>query len=224
MGEDAPSSAHYASLLHARGFAGARAANPKLQADRAERGAARTVLWRPSPALERCASRLPANGHALDVACGSGRHATWLAARGLATWGIDLLPDALVRARALARAALELDPSASMRPRAALAFACADATHPLPWRAATFDVVCGFRYLDRALFPRVAELLVPGGFLVWETFSLRAPEDAHPRRPEYRLAEGELAALCTAAGLRVESTGRSADGALDSVLARRATE
>jgi hypothetical protein len=110
-----------------------------------------------------------------------------------------------------------------MWPRAPLAFARADVTRPLPWRDRAFDVVCGFRYLDRALFPGVAELLVPGGFLVWETFSVRAPEDAHPRRVEYRLAEGELAALCTAAGLLVEAEGRSADGALDSVLARRAT-
>jgi tellurite methyltransferase len=223
VGEDADRSARYASLLNARGFADAHVANPKTQEDRAERGAARAVLWRPSPALERFANRLPVRGRALDIACGSGRHATWLAARGLAAWGVDLLPDALVRARALARAAHELDPSAPMRPRAALAFARADAKLPLPWRAAAFDVVCGFRYLDPALFPRVSEMLVPGGFLVWETFSVRAPEDAHPRRPEYRLADGELAALCTAAGLLVEAQDRSADGALDSVLARRTT-
>ena len=33
---------------------------------------------------------LPARGRALDVACGRGRHALWLAARGLQTHAIDL--------------------------------------------------------------------------------------------------------------------------------------
>jgi SAM-dependent methyltransferase len=219
VGEDPGGAARCAALLASRGFPGARAAEPAIQDDRCEIGPARAVLWRASEALERHRARIPGRGRALDVACGSGRSAAWLAARGLEAWGIDLLPDALTRARALERGVRELHEDAPMFPRAPLAFARADATRGLPFRACAFDLVCGFRYLDRALFPRVAELLVPGGLLLWETFSARAPRDTRPRRAAFRLASGELGALCRAAGLEVEVA--EGDGALDVVLARR---
>lgn len=220
VGEDAPAGARCVELLEARGFTDARAADTRTREDRSEAGAARTVLWQPAPALVRYEARLPRQGRALEIACGSGRNAAWLAARGLATWGVDILPDALARARALARGTLDLDPGAAMFPRAPLAFACADATRPLPFAPRAFDLVTGFRYLDRALFFRVAEWVAPGGFLTWETFSSRAPEDSHPRRSAFRLAPGELVALCQAAGFEVERADSTDDAALDSILAR----
>ncbi len=220
VGENEPEGVACAEMLKARGFVHARAAGAETREDRSEKGPARAVLWRPASALVRYEARLPRQGRALDIACGSGRNAAWLAARGLATWGVDLLPDALLRARALARGALELDSAAAMFPRSPMAFACADATRPLPFAPRSFNLVTGFRYLERSLFSRVADLVVPGGFLVWETFSSRAPQDAHPRRAAFRLAPGELDSLCRAAGFEVERTDASEDGALDSVVAR----
>ena len=38
---------------------------------------------------------LPRTGSALDVACGRGRHALWLAARGLETLAVDRNPQAV---------------------------------------------------------------------------------------------------------------------------------
>lgn len=220
VGEDEPTGWACAELLQARGFVHARAAEAHTREDRSEKGPARAVLWQPASVLVRHEARLPRRGRALDIACGSGRNAAWLAARGLATWGVDVLPDALVRARALARGALELDSAAAMFPRAPMAFTCADATRPLPFAPRSFDLVTGFRYLERSLFSRVADLVVPGGFLAWETFSSRAPKDTHPRRAAFRLAPGELDSLCRAAGFEVERVDASEDGALDSVLAR----
>lgn len=224
VGQAAEHSASLAARLHERGFVHARPASAATHAEREESGSARVVLWRPSPWLVECADRLPARGHALDVACGSGRHAVWLAARGLATWGCDVLPDALRRARVLAAAAAELDPAAELRPRAGIAFAVVDATRELPWREEGFDVVCGFRYLDRALFARLARHMAPGGWLVWETFTVEQVRFGKPRRPEFLLAHGEWELVCADAGLEVvEARERVEPGgpALASVLARR---
>ena len=224
VGESAEDGARLAAVLHTRGFAHMRPASLRTLADRSERGPAHDVLWRPSPWLVECAGHLSTRGHAFDVACGSGRHAVWLAAHGLTTWGGDVLPDALRRANALAQAARELADSAELRPRAELAFAVIDATRDLPWQTDRFDVICGFRYLDRALFPRLARHLVPGGWLVWETFTIEQLRFGKPRRPELLLEHGEWDRLCTAAGLEIVAARETlAPGgpALSAVLARR---
>jgi SAM-dependent methyltransferase len=51
------------------------------------------------PVVREILGRLPV-GRALDVACGSGRHATWLAERGHTVLGVDSSPAMLALARA----------------------------------------------------------------------------------------------------------------------------
>ena len=43
----------------------------------------------PSPWVTRFASRITAGGEVLDLACGSGRHARWLASRGFRVEAVD---------------------------------------------------------------------------------------------------------------------------------------
>ena len=72
---------------------------------------------RPSPSVEEVAppsafvdlaDRFPTAGVALEVACGDGRGAAWLAARGLDVTAVDVSPEAVGLARDLAgRAGLE---------------------------------------------------------------------------------------------------------------------
>jgi hypothetical protein len=74
------------------------------------------------------------------------------------------------------------------------------------------------------LFPRLARHLVPGGWLVWETFTIEQLRFGKPRRPEFLLEPGEWGRLCADAGLEVVHSAESvAPGgpALASVLARR---
>lgn len=216
VAESQDAAGRVASALVERGFAGAAPADPALLATRGESGPSRAVLWRPSPALVRAAPHLPARGRGLDVACGSGRHGAWLACKGIAAWGIDVLPDALARARGLAARAPVTAP---------VAFAVADATRPLPFADGTFDVVCGFRYLDRALFARLHALLAPGGVLVWETFLVAQAQFGRPTDPRHLLAPGELERLVRDAGLAPLATHESVPPggpALASVVAVRA--
>jgi SAM-dependent methyltransferase len=60
----------------------------------------------PDPALVATAEAggIPTAGHALEIGCGTGTNAVWLAARGLDVLGVDVSPRAVERARARAGA------------------------------------------------------------------------------------------------------------------------
>jgi tellurite methyltransferase len=118
---------------------------------------------------------------ALDVASGSGRHTVALAQAGCRTFGVDIKLDALGEARAAAaRAGMSVE------------VWCADLTqHPLP--RARFDLVVVCRYLQRDLFPALANAVVPGGVVVYETFTTKQRALGRPpTSPDHLLEAGEL--------------------------------
>jgi tellurite methyltransferase len=134
--------------------------------------------------IERCAL-LPANALVLDLAGGTGRHAEPIARGGRTVIVVDFIH--LAVAAAVARYDRILG-------------VVADAT-ALPFGRQAFDAIVCVSFLDRALFEVIAEMLKPGGLLVYETFT-RAHLDviargrAHgPRNAAYLLAKGELPAL-----------------------------
>ncbi len=126
---------------------------------------------------------LPRQGRALDVAGGTGRHALWLARRGLDVTLADVSEVALARAlRAAAEARLSiatsrLDLDEEPLPRG-------------PW-----DVVVCIAFLSRPLLARVEEALAPGGWLVVE-HATRSNLQRHARPGAAHLLEdGELPGL-----------------------------
>ncbi len=141
----------------------------------------------PSPFIAHWAVRLASifpGGRALDVAAGRGRHSLALAAAGFRVTTVDLQFDALVQARASAEAR-----------GLTLSCMCADCTQfPLPRNR--FHTVVVTRYLDRMLFPALREALVPGGVLLYETFTEHQLRyDRGPRSSAHLLAPGELRLL-----------------------------
>ncbi len=126
-------------------------------------------------------------GRALDVACGSGRHAILLAEHGFRTVAFD---HAVAACRRLA------DDDARV------CCVVADAAR-LPFRDTSFAMIVQTRFLDRAIVPDLLRLLVRGGLLVVETFLVAQHEaTGHPRR-EFCLEPGELEALCRGADVEV---------------------
>jgi SAM-dependent methyltransferase len=106
------------------------------------------------PVVRRILDGLPP-GAALDAACGTGRHARYLAARGHRVTGVDSSPDMLARARQ----------------NVAGATFCDGDLRRLPVRDQAMDlVVCGLALTHQpALRPVLAEfgrVLRPGGHLV----------------------------------------------------------
>lgn len=143
----------------------------------------RRRLWEPSPALvEALQIDPPPAGSALDVACGAGRNAVYLALRGYAVTAIDILPDALAR-------------TADLASRSGVQVNCIqrDVSARGALDGLTADLVVVVRFLDRALFGQLQRAVRPGGMLVYETFTLLQAEHGHPRNPKHLLEPGELA-------------------------------
>ncbi len=129
--------------------------------------------------LESWQPQLP-RGRALDIACGTGRNAMYLAALGYAVDAADISPFALDQGRAKARAhGLEIN------------WIETDLDDFEPGQN-LYDLVVVARYVNRQLMPRLSAALKPGGALLFE-HHLRTEEDVDgPKDPEFRLAPGEL--------------------------------
>lgn len=154
-----------------------------------------------APVLREHAQLLPRQGRALDLACGLGANALFLARQGLTVSAWDLSPVAIAHLHGLAQASqLAIDAEARVI-----------TPHTLPTKH--FDVIVVSRFLDRGLCPAILAALRPGGLLYYQTFT-RAPHPQHPRHEasahraaqgprnaDYLLGPGELLALF--AGLRV---------------------
>jgi 2-polyprenyl-3-methyl-5-hydroxy-6-metoxy-1,4-benzoquinol methylase len=140
----------------------------------------------PSPWLVENLDLLRRGGTVLDVACGRGRHALWLARQGFRVHAIDRDADAVAFVRRAADAAgLEV------------AVDCVDLeTNPPPLLGdARYDAVVVFHYLHRALFPALKNALKPGGRLVYETFTILQAARGKPTNPDFLLQPGELLSL-----------------------------
>jgi tellurite methyltransferase len=146
----------------------------------------------PTALLAQWLPRLP-RGRALDVACGAGRNALSLAAKGYAVTALDISRVALERGR---RSAAERG--------LAIEWLCADLdddpARALP--AGPFDLIVWVRYVHRTLLPHLVARVAPGGALLCEQHLLTGEAVAGPTSEEFRLAPGEL--LAAAQGLRIE--------------------
>jgi len=154
---------------------------------------------------------LPRAGTALDVACGRGRNAIWLAQRGLETLAIDRDAAALEDLRRTADAL-----GLSLKTEA---IDLEGGDRRLPTAGA--DVVVVVHYLHRLLFPGLIEALRPGGVLVYETFTQAQAARGKPTNPAFLLSPGELRTLVAPLELLVEREGDFEGKMLASVIARR---
>jgi SAM-dependent methyltransferase len=69
-------------------------------------------------------------------------------------------------------------------------------TDPPPSLGPTrFDAVLVFRYLHRPLFPSLVDAVAPGGFLIYETFTVAQAQRGRPTNPRFLLKPGELVRL-----------------------------
>ncbi|MBU2968696.1 class I SAM-dependent methyltransferase [Pseudoalteromonas sp. C2R02] len=55
-----------------------------------------------------------------------------------------------------------------------------------------FSGVLVFRYLHRPLFENIKNAVLPGGFIIYETFTLGNEKYGRPKNPDFLLAKGEL--------------------------------
>ncbi len=132
----------------------------------------------------RDAARL---GPIADLACGRGRHTLAGARAGLPMVGLDRNGDFLATIRSAARAE---------KLNVALVRTDLEAGFGLPLRPNACGAIIVFRFLHRPLARHIVEALVPGGLLLYETFSTGQRElGLGPRNPDFLLQPGELPEL-----------------------------
>jgi tellurite methyltransferase len=84
-----------------------------------------------------------------------------------------------------------------------------------------YDVVAVFNYLHRPLFPALRAVLRPGGFLIYETFTVDQAARGRPRNPLFLLEPGELRRLVAPLEILREREGEFDRAMVASVVARR---
>lgn len=129
----------------------------------------------PSSWVRRWAAWIRPGGAVLDVACGTGRHARFMAQLGFEV-------DAVDRDTAL---------FADVPPNVALLEADLEAG-PWPYDDRRFDAIVVANYLHRPLLPRLVDSLERGGLLVYETFAAGNERFGKPSNPAFLLQPGEL--------------------------------
>ncbi len=142
----------------------------------------------PSHWVQRWSSLIRPQSEVLDLACGSGRHALWLAEQGFQVTAVDRDAAALAEIGSRAQRRVQTE-----------AMDLEGDVWPLAGR--TFDAVVVTNYLWRPRWPDLMDLLRDGGVLIYETFSIDHASIGRPSREAFLLNHGELLTRC--AGWRV---------------------
>ncbi len=135
----------------------------------------------PATILKDAEAWLRPPGLALDVACGAGRNALFLARRGFTVVAVDVSREGLRRLARRARSqALDVHPIQADLER-------------FSFPADAFDLIINSRFLLRSLFPTFRSSLKPGGLLLIETYNVDEIELlGGDIQRQYALGRGEL--------------------------------
>jgi tellurite methyltransferase len=126
---------------------------------------------------------LPLTGEALDLACGLGANADFLAKRGLAVTAWDISFVAIDKLKAYAvQQGLNIN-------------ACQEKIAAASFIQCSFDVIVVSRFLDRTLSDAIIGALKPDGLLFYQTFTREKVSPEPPNNPGYLLTENELLTL-----------------------------
>ncbi len=122
-------------------------------------------------------------GRALDVACGTGENAVFLAEKGFIVDAIDISLLALKKAKRLA-----------YEKKLNVNFICADLDYFI-LKENTYTLIANFYYLNRRLIPYMKKASKNGGLLIFETYNEKHTLVKKDFNPDYLLKEGELLKL-----------------------------
>lgn len=141
------------------------------------------VILEPTPLLVRVADELKP-GRALDLACGTGRHAIFLAERGWHVTAVDSSSIGIEIAETIAKLRkVEVDWRIADLER-----------NEFEIEAEGYDLICDFYYLQRDLFAQIRAGVRRGGMIVAAIHTVDDAPDAKPMNPAFLLQPGELRA------------------------------
>ena len=137
----------------------------------------------PAGVLTEYSHLLPATGVALDLACGLGGNALFLARRGFTVHAWDI-----------SERAIHLLTEFYGNSNVVLQTAVRDVQKHPP-KEDCFDVICVSYFLERAITGDIIAALRPRGILFYQTFIHEKITVHGPKNPDYRLGENELLQL-----------------------------
>jgi len=130
-----------------------------------------------SPWVRRHAGRIAPASNVLDLACGNGRHARYLANLGHRVTATDI----------------DLSGVADLAANPQVTLVKVDLENsPWPFTGHLFGGIVVTNYLFRPLFPLLVTALGKDGTLIYDTFTLGNECFGHPRNPSFLLNPGEL--------------------------------
>jgi SAM-dependent methyltransferase len=133
----------------------------------------------PSPWVERHAGLIRPDGEVLDLACGNGRHARYLASLHKRVTAVDI----------------DVSGAAALADQDRIEVIAADLEQDAwPLAKREFDGVVVVNYLYRPHFPLLIHALRDGGVLIFDTFARGHEKFGRPRNPAFLLEPGELLA------------------------------
>jgi tellurite methyltransferase len=121
-----------------------------------------------------------APGEALDLACGPGRNAIYLARLG---WKVTAVDNSAVAMAILRERAVGLPVTVVESDLESREFAIAPNA---------YDLICDFHYLHRPLFPEIRKGIRPGGLFVAAVHMVDPEASTGPHDPAFLLEPGEL--------------------------------
>ncbi len=131
--------------------------------------------------LKRYYDKAPAK-RALDVACGTGRNALFLAEHGFVVDALDISPVGLERLQ---------DHAGQISGAGKVNCQVVDLDDYSPPEA-SYGLIVVTNYLNRPLIPKLAKALCDGGILVIDTFMADSQNGTRDFNPDYLLRAGEL--------------------------------
>jgi len=170
------------------------------------------VDWQADPWLKRVLPLLD-KGRVLDVACGIGRNALFLAGHHFDVTAVDLSSAALD----------QLTAEAARRGLAVQTSQVDLESEPL-LPEGPYDLILDFFYLHRQLLATLIDLLRPGGLLVLRTFSRAGRFPASGLDPRFVLEPGELLVIFAGWEVLLHEEGlepSSKGGGLAGIVARK---
>ena len=122
-------------------------------------------------------------GKAIDIACGEGRNAIFLAKNGYEVDAVDGSSVAIERARKIA-----------LEEKVNINFIHAD-LEKYKISINKYDLIINFNYLQRSLIPDIKMGLKKNGILLFETFTIEQKNIDPQKNPEFLLEYNELIKL-----------------------------
>jgi SAM-dependent methyltransferase len=129
--------------------------------------------------FESGAWQLP-SGKALDLACGKGRNALYLAECGFEVVAMDISTVALEEGRRRAE-------EKNLR----IVWEQSD-LEQVQLASAAFDLIVNFNYLQRTLIPQMKAALKSGGYIIIESYLIDQRTIGQPKNRDYLLGHNEL--------------------------------